>query len=172
MKRYRIIYSISVLLLSLICLQVRGEVDGALPSPISAFKTLLDAQNKTDLKLALTVARGEAAKTIAPSFAGSSGLALQFDTTNLVVKESKVDGDFRILTVEVSAQKGGKSRAKEMQVVAFSSGGAWLITFVDDELSPLDRKKYESLEAVPLETVEKEFEVWKSRFAEIRKKSS
>jgi len=134
-------------------------------SPVSAIKTLLEAQNSTDLKKALSVTRGQAAKGVAPSFANTARMGIKFDTKKLVPKKSKENGEFTMVTVAVSAGKDGQNRSKDMLVVATQVEGKWVITFMDDDLSEPEKEDYESKEVVTLETAEKAFQEWKERFS-------
>jgi len=134
-------------------------------SPVSALAMLLEAQNSTDLEKALSVARGEAAKAIAPSFANTARMGIKFDTKKLIAKESKENGNFTMLTVGVTAGRREQSRSRDMLVVATQIEGKWLITYMDDDLTEPKKEDYENTDVVSLETAEKSFEEWKERLS-------
>ena len=139
-------------------------------SPISALRTLLEAQNVSDLEKALVVTRGEAAKTVAPSFANTSRMGIQFDTKNIVSKDSKTIGEFTILTAQVSAKKGDKARSKDMIVAGTKIEGKWVITYLDDDPSEPKKEDYENIDVLPLADAEKDFKMWESRFSKLPKR--
>jgi len=136
-------------------------------SLISTLEVLLRAQNKSDLVSALSVTRGEAAKSVAPSFANTSLTGLKYDLERLKSKKTKEIDGYSIMTVSVTAIRGGKSKTRDMKVVGIKLDGKWVITQIDDDGRKLAKKDYENMEAVSIGDAKKEYEKSRESFKKL-----